>query len=222
MKDENIGVSLPYSPLFSDPGMKKFFLWLLLVMPALLPAQDTARYKPQINYKQEEIIDNKRYRIYDNWVNAGVGLAYHSQNPRTQVTLGLDFNFHIKGVYLNAGGFFSGDNFGVWNNYEGHLGYIPYRKKTEKYHFAAIGAISYSNSRRYIYAGHYYSVADNDVGIYGEFQAIRRVEYTDGFGFAAFVDANKRNVIFGVRLEGYLSGAYRGYVKGKEPKSQFK
>ena len=40
------------SPDFRTRSMKKLFLLLLLVIPALLPAQDTARYKPQINYKQ--------------------------------------------------------------------------------------------------------------------------------------------------------------------------
>lgn len=200
---------------------KIFLLFLPLLFPLFLYCQDTVTYKVQINYKKEEIINNKRYRVYDNWVNFGAGYAYHSKNPRTQFTIGLDFNFHIKQVYFNMGGFVSGDGYGQWNSYQAHLGYVPYRRKTEKYHMAAIAAISYTNSREYLYAGHYFSQPDNDVGFYAAFQVIRKIEYTDGIGLNFFCDVNKRNVIAGVRIEGYLSGAYKGYVKGKEPHSQF-
>lgn len=201
-----------------------FLLFLPLLFPVFLFSQDTAKfyYKQRINYKQEEIVNDKRYRIYDNWVNFGVGYGYRSKLPRPQFNIGLDFNFHIKGVYLNLGGFLSGDHYGVWNNYQGHIGYIPYRLKTSNYHIAAITAISYTNSRRYLYPGNYFSVPDNAVGLYVSLQVIRKVEYTDGIGLNFFCDVNKRNVIGGIRLEGYLSGAYRGYVKGKEPKSPFK
>ena len=43
------------------------------------------------------------------------------------------------------------------------------------------------------------------------------MEYTSGFGGAVFFDLNRKNLIAGLRLDGYLSGAYRGYVRGKEP-----
>ncbi|HLG03429.1 MAG TPA: hypothetical protein VI731_07520 [Bacteroidia bacterium] len=195
------------------------FLFSFVLISCFLRAQDTAKSVPQINFKQEIVIDDKRYRIWDNWVTAGAGGVYHSNNPRTQFVISpLDICFHIKQVYFNIGGFVSGDSYGQWNVYQLHAGYVPWRLKSNKYHMAVAGGISYSSSRRYLYSGHYLSRPDNLAGIYGQFQLIRKIEYTDGLGLIFFVDANKRNLLAGVLVAGYLSGAYRGYVKGKEPK----
>lgn len=197
--------------------MKKLIFLLSFMLPVFLPAQDTTKYKQQENFKREIVIGDKRYRVYDNWVSAGVGGAYHSNNPRTQFLLGLNFNFHIKRPYFRAGLMASGDSYGQWNNFQAHLGYIPIRRQTEKTHYAVITSISYSRGYRFLYAGHYYPIAYNEVGFYAEFQFVRKIEYTTGFGGAVFFDLNRKNLIAGLRLDGYLSGAYRGYVRGKEP-----
>lgn len=202
--------------------MKIRFLLLLLfpvLLPAVLSAQDTTKYKIQENYKREFVIGNKRYRVYDNWVNFGLGAGYHSQNPRLQMVLGLDMNFHIKKAYFNAGGYLSGDGYGQWNNYELHAGYIGYRRQNEKMHTAVMGGLSFTNGYEYIYAGHYLGQAYNEFGIYAEYQFVRKIEYSTGLGLTAIVNVNKKGILAGLRLDGYLSGAYRGYVKGKEPRT---
>lgn len=192
-------------------------LFLPLFLPLLLSAQDTAKFKVQENYKREFVIGDKRYRVYDNWVNFGAGIGYHSANPRMQMWLGMDFNFHIRKAYFNAGGYLSGDGYGQWNNYEAHAGYIGYRKQNEKMHMAAMGGLSFTNGYEFLYAGHYLSKAYNEFGLYAEYQYIRKIEYTTGVGVTTLINVNKKGMLIGVRLDGYLSGAYRGYVRGKGP-----
>jgi hypothetical protein len=201
-------------------SFRRILLLIFFFIPLFSAAQDTAKYKPQVNYKQEIVIGDKRYRVWDNWVNFGVGGLYHSSNPRTQLDLDLEFNFHITKVYFNLGGYVSGDYLGGWTNYQLHLGYIPWRRNNEKWHLAVVGAISYSRFYSFVYAGHYYSIAGNEAGLYAEVQAIRKIEYTTGIGAAFFVDVNPKFTVIGLRVNGYLSGAYRGYVKGKEPKTK--
>lgn len=186
-------------------------------LPLFLHAQDTAKYKVQENFKREIIIGNKRYRVYDNWVNVGVGAAYSSKNPRLQMTIGMDFNFHIRKAYFNIGGYLAGDGYLQWNQYSLHAGYIGYQRQSEKMRTAAMGGISFTNGYEFIYAGHYSGVAYNEFGIYAEYQFFHKIEYTTGFGTTLLINVNKKGVLAGLRLDGYLSGGYKGYVKGKEP-----
>lgn len=182
-------------------------------------AQDTDRYVVKENFKREIVIGDKRYRVYNNWVTFGAGPAYHSENPRTQIAVGMDFHFHIKKVYFNFGGMVSGDEFGLWNNYTGHMGYVPWRKENEKKNMAALGGISYTQGYSYVYAGHYDSKRWDRVGLYAEFQYTMKLQYAVGVGTTFFVDWNQKRTMVGVRIDGYLSGAYRGYVRGKGPKT---
>ncbi len=193
-------------------------LLLLLAVPALR-AQDTSQFVVKENFKREIVIGDKRYRVYNNWVCFGVGPEYHSENPRTQFALGLNFQFHIKKAYFNVGGIMSGDEFGVWNNYTGHIGYVPWRKETEKKNLAAMAGISYTQGYTYLAPGYFESNRWDRVGVYAEFQYTMKVQYAVGIGPTFFVDWNQKRTLIGVRLDGYLSGAYRGYVKGKGPKT---
>lgn len=192
-------------------------MWVYLLGGKLF-AQDTSQYVVKENFKREIVIDGKRYRVYNNWITFGAGPMYHSENPRTQFSLGLDFHFHIKKVYLNVGGVMSGDQFGIWNNYTGHVGWIPWRKESEVKNMAAMAGFSYSQSYKFIYAGHYESNRYEGLGLYAQFEYTMKLQYAVGLGTAFFVDWNKNRFLIGVRLDGYLSGAYRGYVRGMGPK----
>jgi hypothetical protein len=194
------------------------FLLLLIAAPALR-AQDTTKYVIKENFKREIVVGDKRYRVYNNWVCFGIGPAYHSENPRTQFSLGLDFQFHIKKAYFNVGGAVSGDEFGLWNNFSGHIGYVPWRKETDKKNMAVLVGPSYSQGYTFIYAGHYDSKRWNRVGVHAEFQYTMKLQYAVGVGPTFFIDVNDKRTLVGLRLDGYLSGAYRGYVKGKGPKT---
>jgi len=194
-------------------------LLLLLLAAPVLHAQDTSQFVVKENFKREIVVGDKRYRVYNNWVCFGAGPAYHSENPRTQFGIGIDFQFHIKKNYFNMGGVLSGDYFGVWNNYTAHIGYVPWRKETEHKNIAAMAGLSYTQGYTYLYAGHYESQRWDRVGLHAEFQYTMKVQYAVGIGPTFFVDWNQKRTIVGVRLDGYLSGAYRGYVKGRAPKT---
>lgn len=193
-------------------------LLVLIALPALR-AQDTSLYVVKENFKREIVVGDKRYRVYNNWVCFGAGPAYHSENPRTQLAVGADFQFHIKKAYFNLGATFSGDEFGIWNNYSGRIGYVPWRRETESSNMAAMAAVTYTQGYSFVYAGHYASDRWDRVGLHAEFQYTMKVQYAVGVGPTFFVDWNQKRTMVGVRIDGYLSGAYRGYVKGKGPKT---
>jgi len=196
---------------------------LLVIVPGVfgqgrLSAQDTNQYVIKENFKREIVIGDKRYRVYNNWVTFGAGPSYHSANPKTQFALGMDFHFHIRKPYFFFGGMVSGDEFGVWNNYSGHMGYVPWRRENEQRNMAAMIAVSYTQGYTFLYAGHYSSNRWDRVGIYAAFQYTMKVQYAVGLGPTFFVDWNEKRTLIGVRLDGYLSGAYRGYIRGAGPK----
>ena len=205
--------------------ISRFLLQLVLIVsclsfsPLRLKAQDTNQFVVKENFKREIVIGDKRYRVYNNWVQFGAGPGYHSANPRTQFVLGLNFNFHIKQYYFNLGGLLSGDEFGVWNNYTGHAGFIPWRRENENRNMAATVGVSYTQGYDFLFAGHYLSDRWDRVGLYAEFQYTMKVQYSVGVGPTFFVDWNEKRTLVGVRLDGYLSGAYRGYVRGAGPKN---
>ncbi len=193
-------------------------LILVFTSGSRLFAQDTNAYVLKENFKREIVIGDKRYRVYNNWVTFGAGPAYHSANPRTQFALGIDCQFHIKKPYFFFGFMVSGDEFGIWNNYSGHLGYVPWRRETEHSNMAAMAGVSYTQGYQFIYAGHYESNRWDRVGLYAQFQYTMKVQYAVGIGPTFFVDWNQKRTLVGVRFDGYLSGAYRGYVRGAGPK----
>ena len=127
-------------------------LFLALCCPEFSFGQDTAVYKLQENFKREIIIRDKRFRVYNNWFSGGGGIAGHTANPYMQVVLAVNINFHIKRQYFRLGGMMSGQDFGLWNNYQLHGGWIPYRKETEKYNLAFIGGIAYSTGYKFVAA----------------------------------------------------------------------
>ncbi|HET6992598.1 MAG TPA: hypothetical protein VFJ43_14790 [Bacteroidia bacterium] len=208
--------------------MKRFkiislFLFVVIFFPKISSGQDTAKYQMRENFKREIIIQNKRFRVYNNWFSGGGGFALNSANPYLQTVIAINMNFHIHQYYFRLGGMMSGDNFGLWNNYQFHAGWIPYRKENEKYNLILLGALSYSTGYKFIgLDANKIHVYDNlhpysEAGGYAEVQYIRKIYYDVGLGGAFFVNVNSKNTIVGIRADLYLSGAYKGYVKGKEP-----
>jgi hypothetical protein len=198
-------------------SLRKAMALAAFFMPLFLVAQDTAKFVVQENFKREIVIDNKRYRVYNNWVTFGGGGTWHSENPRTQLNVSMNYFFHIKQPYFGLGGIVSGDEFGLWNNFSAHAGYVPWRKETERKNMAAFAALSYTLGYDFLYAGTYSSNRWDRVGFYAEFQYTMKLQYAVGVGPTFFVDVNQKRTLVGIRIDGYLSGAYRGYVKGKQP-----
>jgi hypothetical protein len=199
------------------------FLFFVLCCPKISFAQDTSQYKLQENFKREIIIGDKRFRVYNNWFSGGGGLGINTEIPYVQTVIAVNLNFHIRRYYFRLGGMMTGDNFGQWNNYQLHAGWIPYRKETEKYNLAMLGGISYLTGYKFVGIDqnhlHVYNTAHPYAvpGGYAEIQYIRKIYYDAGIGGAIFVNVNDKNTIVGIRADLYLSGAYKGYVKGREP-----
>lgn len=193
-------------------------LYFVLCCPQFSFGQDTAVYKLQENFKREIIIKDKRFRVYNNWFSGGGGLALNTGTPYPQIVIGINENFHIRQYYFRIGGMMSGDYFGSWNNLQLHLGWIARRIETQKYNLALLAGPSYSTGYEYVRPPHLYR---NDpyaaFGGYAEIQYIRKIFYDVGLGGAFFVNVDNKNTIIGIRADFYLSGAYKGYVKGKEP-----
>ncbi len=198
-----------------------FFLLTLLSLPKISLGQDTAKFVVQENFKREIVINHIRYRVYNNWSSGGFGLAWHSANPRAQILLGFNYNFHIHQHYFRIGGMISGDlqeRFSIRNNYQAHAAWIPMRIDNVKYHLALMGGLSYATGYKYLFGGQYDVIHPYHVwGGYAEVQYVRKLTYGTGGGGAFFVNVNPANTMIGIRLDLYLSSAYKGYEKGYNP-----
>jgi hypothetical protein len=196
------------------------FLFFVVCCPKISFGQDTAIYKMRENFKREIIIDYKRFRVYNNWFSGGGGLALNTANPYPQLAIAVNYNFHITRHYFRIGGMMSGDNFGLWNNYQLHAAWIPYRKETEKYNLAFMAGPSYATGYKFVMPPHIYDNLNpyTEWGGYAEVQYIHKIFYDVGVGGAFFLNVNAKNSIIGLRADIYLSGAFKGYVKGHEPK----
>lgn len=198
--------------------LRAFCFFLLLLLCGGTAQELAAQADTTFNPKKEVVFNDKRFRVWNNWISGGAGPMFHTNNPRTQLALGVNFNFHIKHYYFRIGGMFSGDRFGSWNNLQGHIGWIPLRRDNEHAHQAIVAGVSYSTGYRFVYAGHYDNLNPYArAGVYAEYQYVRKINYDFGIGGALFADVNSQNTLIGLRIDVYFSGAYRGYVRGKEP-----
>lgn len=174
--------------------------------------KDTVIFNP----KEEFVLDGKRYRVYNNWLSAGAGAGYNTKWPKDEKNIGIDYSFHIKQYYLRLGGFMSGVDFTANNNYSFHLG-AGLRKETAKYNLSAFIGPSVSYFRRPLGDSTNYNLSKvyNEVGGYACIEAIYKLKYDVGIGGQIFCDYNQVQMVYGVRIVAYFSGAYRGVKYGR-------
>jgi hypothetical protein len=164
-----------------------------------------------IDLKKIIVIENKKFKVYNNWISGGPGVAYNSAVPQLQFALGFDYNFHMRAKYFQFGLLMSGDAFRTYNNYQLHLGYGK-RDENTFYNLAMFAGISYSSGYKKI--GQLYSSEPYKAfGVYGSLQYIKKISYDVGIGPALFVDINTNHRIAGALLVLYFSGAYKGLAK---------
>lgn len=163
------------------------------------------------------IINNKKFQYYNNWLTGGIG---GQQNLTYKRELGfaggLDFNFHIKHHYFQAGILVSGEHFGVYNNYQFHLGYGK-RFEDKDYHFAAFMGVSYASGTQVIQIDSVKSSRTpyHEPGLYLQGEIVKKITYDVGLGVSLFADWNQEQSMIGMRFILYFSGAYLG-KKNKE------
>jgi hypothetical protein len=175
-------------------------------------AAKKAKRDSSYNKKKEIIVNGKRFRVYNDWMNMGVGEGFNSALPTTQSILDVDFHFHITDKYFQLGTFLSGDRFLSFNNYNIHGCFGLRREDAKVNKFICLGP-SYSWGFPYLGGGNYSEGSYHAVGVYAEGEWIFKVAYDLGIGVSAFADWNSRQTVGGLRLDLYFSGAYRGERK---------
>jgi hypothetical protein len=165
--------------------------------------------KRMIPLDSEFVIDNKRFRYYNNWVNVGIGVQ---QNLTYGIGLGFagsaDFNFHIKRNYFQIGGQLTGLHLGSYNNYQIHLGYGK-RFEDKDVHFAGFAGFSYSSGMGRD-SDSTYNRPYSKPGVYIEGEIVKKISYDIGFGGSLFADWNKEQSMIGARFIVYFSGSFSG------------
>ena len=176
-----------------------------------------ALYKLPFDRKTEIVLQNKRYRIYNNYVTAGIGKCYNSGWKDVELSTAVDYNFHVKRNHFQTGFLLAGPGVRNDNCIQLHVGW-GYRFERCNYHWAAYGGVSYSNAYK-LQTG-YMQVADTTykvhfsaVGVYANIQFFYKLKFDYGLGASAFIDANSNQFLTGLRIELFLSGAYKGFKK---------
>lgn len=187
--------------------MKKLLILLFAALSAQAYAQDT---KPQPDLKAEVVVNNKRFKVYNNWLSGGGGMGYNTQIPQPQFVGGIDFNFHLKYNYFQIGAVLAGDDFGNYNNSLLHAGYGK-RIENEKFNISAFAGISYGRGYRKV-AKDLYDLENpyTHPGVYLNAQLIKKITYDVGLGLGVMADVNKTRTLAGVMGVLYFSGAYKG------------
>ncbi|MGQ0828191.1 MAG: hypothetical protein ACT4ON_07340 [Bacteroidota bacterium] len=154
------------------------------------------------------VIDNKKFKYFNNWLTVGGGWQQNLTYDRPLgFTGGLDFNFHIKQHYFQAGTNITGVKFGFYNNYQLHLGYGK-RFEDRAIHAAGFVGLSYSSGRKKIDS--VYIQPFSEPGIYLQGEVVVKITYDVGIGVSLFADMNQEQSMMGLRFILYFSGAYKG------------
>lgn len=177
----------------------------------------TTLYKAAYDKKTEIVLQNKRYRIYNNYITAGVGKCYNSGWKDAELNTAFDYHFHIQKNHFQAGALLAGPRFGDNNVVQLHVGY-GYRLERCNYHWAVYGGLSYSEGYR-LQQGYLqqpdttYKVKLSTIGVYANVQFYYKLKFDYGLGASAFIDANSKQMLGGIRIELFFSGAYKGFKK---------
>ncbi len=135
-----------------------------------------------------------------------------------QQGLGIDFHFHIRRQYFQAGFGISGDKLLENNHAQFKVGY-GYRKETAKYNFAAFaGPTFFTGVHGVLDTGNVYVPAFyQGAGGYVCVQIATKLVYDIGIGAELFSEFNYKQSLVGVRFFLFFSGAYRGVKRNYNP-----
>jgi hypothetical protein len=171
-------------------------------------------YREPFDKKKEIVLENKRFRIYNNYLTAGAGKCYNSGWKDWELSTAFDYNFHVKKNHFQFGAMLAGPGLRDNNCIQMHMGW-GYRFERTNYHWAAYGGLSYSDG--YYLRGQdidsIYKVKFSAIGVYANLQCYYKLKFDYGLGFSAFLDANSKQTISGIRIELFFSGSYKGFKK---------
>jgi hypothetical protein len=179
----------------------------LLILPVLVHGQEKQK-KDEL--KMERNISGNRYKVMNNFVNFGSGFGRQLLNPDFHNPFEIGYNFHIKRSYFKIGylrsnvlGMFGYKYPSVMNDI--HAG-IGFRRETRALNVAFYGCIS----RNFGLLDPLNSFAG--WGAYAEAQFMRKIFFDIGIGPSLFFAYNADFPIAGLRIDIFMSGAYRGKI----------
>jgi hypothetical protein len=194
--------TIPYSFLFTA--------LLLCILSSQMKAQQTATEKRD-EKTLERNFDGKRYKMYNNYVNFGIGYGRNFEG-RLSTPVGVGYNFHAGKLFFQAG-YNRSEMPTLWGSYtrnflnDLHLAYCI-RKETKKLNLAYVMGV-----------GKVWGLKDNipygNVAGYAEIQFIRKIFYDVGAGLCLYVNYNRSYPMAGIRLDIFLSSAYQGEINGQ-------
>jgi hypothetical protein len=168
-------------------------------------------HKRLIPLDSEFVLNNKKFRYFNNWLTVGAGVQQNTTYQRKAgFTMGGDFMFHIKRRYFQVGTELSGPKFQSYQNYQFHGG-IGYRFEDNDVHVSAFIGPTYS-------IGYQEEQIDtvitnrgyNEVGAYFQVEIIKKIAPDVGLGASLYADWNHEQTLFGLRAILYFSGSYKG------------
>lgn len=178
------------------------------------PGSAQPHVRPPYNRKEEIIYDAKRYRVHNNYLTIGGGVAGSTIRSGSQRCVGGDFNFHIRRQYFQLGALMSGPELMSNNHAHVHVGY-GYRWEGKTYNLAGyIGPCYFSGvegtppAPAMLYSGY---------GVYGCIQVVNKFVYDIGIGLDMFTEISYKQALYGVRVIAFFSGAYRGVKRNYNP-----
>lgn len=191
---------------------------LLLCAQQYEPGAAQKQKKPEYFRKEEIIVDNKRYRIHNNYLTFGPGFLSSSIRKTSQKSLGIDFQFHIRRQHFQAGVMMSGETIGSNNNIGAHIGY-GLRKETRNRNLAFFVGPSYFTGVEAIADSVQGTVPRlyDGIGLYGCMQGIYKITYDIGLGAELFGEFSARQSLGGIKLIVFFSSAYVGPKKNYNP-----
>lgn len=189
---------------------------IFLLAPFFVYCQDTlpkAQPKPLIKQKPKEellIIKGNKYKENANWINAGAGVGYIGKYNVSVPCAGLGWNFRFKNKWYKVGYERTGDisylgrSNVFFNDFHVALGK---RKQGNYYNLSWFAGGSYCTATD---LRNLTDPKERAVGIYAEGSAVFKVLYDVGLGLTAYANVNFAAPVFGMRLDLYFSGAFRG------------
>lgn len=190
---------------------QRFLIFYFLLFNSFISLAQKEK-QTEDDLKKEIIYQDKRYRVYNNWLGVGAGPASNNNVPQTQFSIYSNYSFHIQKQYYQFGILLSGNRFGDYNNVQAHLCY-GLRRETIKYNLSAFLGPSFTSGLMYIDTA-FSNKSFKALGAYAEVQFIGKIKYDYGIGPSVFADYNAKRTIIGIRLDLYFSGAYKGKKGG--------
>ncbi len=159
------------------------------------------------------VINNKVYKENSNYLTFGGGAAFNPKRKAFEQSYAFSYNFSLRNIALQAGYHVSSNDWFLNRSLQKlndiHIG-GGIRWEKDKSNTAILAGASYAyGADKNIVNDTVYYTAFTEFGLYVEYQMTYKAFYDVGFGATAFLSANTKYMICGIRLEFYFSPAYR-------------